>query len=194
MKATVSVFWTGGYDSTFRICQLSRENVTIDPYYLSDNRAAEKMELQAIDNIREKLLDDPATKAAINPLIYVPADARHKDSRVARAFHRLVTSDFMGSQYEWLGAFALEHPGIEMSVHKDDKAIALILKYGALAPENTPYGTCYAVDRDRSSEDIVVLFGSQRFPLADYTKLRMKREYAQMRLSSPSRPSSTSLT
>ncbi|MBQ9358835.1 MAG: hypothetical protein IJT95_04765 [Abditibacteriota bacterium] len=182
LTATVSIFWTGGYDSTFRICQLSRQNVTIVPYYLSDDRAAEPMELQAIDIIRRKLLDDPATKAAISPLIYVPSDARQRDSRVSEAFHRLSKGNSIGSQYEWLGAFALTHPGIELSVHQDDKAIALIQRHGALTPGLTPGGTCYALDRRKSSEDIVALFGCMGLPLADYTKLRMKREYARMGL------------
>ena len=33
----VYVFWTGGYDSTFRICQLLiKEKVAVQPVYISD--------------------------------------------------------------------------------------------------------------------------------------------------------------
>ena len=53
----VEIFWTGGFDSTFRIVQLSRCNVTIQPYYISDNRKSEKNELKAIEQITNILND-----------------------------------------------------------------------------------------------------------------------------------------
>lgn len=178
----ISIFWTGGYDSTFRICQLSRKNVTITPYYLSDNRPSEQMELQAINNIRDKLMNHPNTIAAINPLQYVSKNSRKSDSSVTDAFNRLLKLDFMGSQYEWLGIFALEHPGIELSIHKDDKAIALIQKHGSLMLQNDAYGEYYIIDKDKSEQDLIKLFGNQHFPLANYTKLQMKQEYNSMGL------------
>ena len=46
-KQEVEIFWTGGYDSTFRVVQLSRMDVVIRPYYLSDNRIAESYEISA---------------------------------------------------------------------------------------------------------------------------------------------------
>lgn len=178
----VSIFWTGGYDSTFRVCQLSRKNVIITPYYLSDNRASEQMELKAIDLIRDKLINNPNTIAAINPLQYVSKDSRKTDDRITQAFNKLLKQDFMGSQYEWLGVFALEHQGIELSIHKDDKAIALINKHGALKLQEDEYGTYYVVDTSKSSQELITLFGNQRFPLADYTKVQMKQEYISMGL------------
>lgn len=42
-REVINVLWTGGYDSSFRIVQLSKNKVTIQPYYLSDNRKCEKM-------------------------------------------------------------------------------------------------------------------------------------------------------
>ena len=178
----VSIFWTGGYDSTFRVCQLSRKNVIITPYYLSDNRASEQMELNAIDVIRDKLIINPNTTATINPLKYVSKDSRRTDDRVTHSFNKLLKQDFMGSQYEWLGIFALDHPGIELSIHKDDKAIALISKYGNLKLQEDGYGTYYVIDTSKSSQDLITLFGNQRFPLAEYTKVQMKQEYISMGL------------
>lgn len=178
----VSIFWTGGYDSTFRICQLSRKKVLITPYYLSDNRASEQMELKAIDVIRNKLINDPNTIATINPLQYISKESRKSDSNITNAFQKLLEQDFMGSQYEWLGIFALEHPGIELSIHKDDKAMALILKHGALTLQEAEYGTYYVIDKNKSAQELITLFGNQHFPLAEYTKLQMKQEYISMGL------------
>ena len=178
----VSIFWTGGYDSTFRICQLSRKNVTITPYYLSDNRVSEQMELKAIDKIRKKLVNNPNTVATLNPLQYVSKDSRKSDTNITNAFNKLLKQHFMGSQYEWLGIFALDHPGIELSIHKDDKAISLIHKHGALILQEDEYGTYYIIDKNKSSQELITLFGNQHFPLAGYTKLQMKQEYISLGL------------
>ena len=51
-KKEFEVMWTGGFDSTFRICQLSRMDVVITPYYLCNNRPSEPNELNAINTIR----------------------------------------------------------------------------------------------------------------------------------------------
>lgn len=131
-EKTIEIFWTGGYDSTFRICQLSRKNVIIQPYYLSDKRKSETNELNAIKTITNKLKNNKNTKAIIKDIIYVSMNERVSNERVTNAFNNLLKQDFMGSQYEWLGTFALNHIGIEMSIHKDDKAIELISKHGKL--------------------------------------------------------------
>lgn len=45
-------FWTGGFDSTFRILQLSRENVTVQPIYIVDpGRISSDKEIAAINKL-----------------------------------------------------------------------------------------------------------------------------------------------
>ena len=56
------------------MCQLSRMDVIIQPYYLSDNRDSESNELNAISTISDKLRDHKETVAEIKELIYVPMD------------------------------------------------------------------------------------------------------------------------
>ena len=179
---TVEIFWTGGYDSTFRICQLSRMNVIIQPYYLSDKRQSEDNELGAIKIITDKLRNNKETKAVLMDIIYLSKDDRKKDESIKQAYKRLYKQDFMGSQYEWLGVFALEHKGIEMSIHKDDKSIELISKHGRLKTEKGDEGGYYVLDHENSEEDCVTVFGNLHFPLASYTKLEMKEEYEKMGL------------
>jgi len=93
----VSIFWTGGYDSSFRVCQLSRLNIEIQPYYLSDNRRSEKNELNAIREITEFLNALDETKATILPLEYVPKPDRDKDYNITKSYKTLRKQDFMGS-------------------------------------------------------------------------------------------------
>jgi len=181
-KSTIEIFWTGGYDSTFRMCQLARKDIIIQPYYLSDKRKSESNELNAIKTITNKLKNNKDTKAIINDIIYVSMDERLENKEITQAFNNLLKQDFMGSQYEWLAIFALKHKGIEMSIHKDDKAIELIAKHGKLKLESSDEGQYYVIDKKNSEKDCITLFGNFHFPLADYTKLEMKKEYEKMKL------------
>jgi 7-cyano-7-deazaguanine synthase len=175
---TVEIFWTGGYDSTFRILQLSMKPVIIQPYYCSDNRKSEKNELTAMAVITKLLSERPTTRAIMKPLIVISATDRIVNEHISSTWMRVRENDFFGTQYDWLARFATAHPGIELSVHKDDKAILLIEKYGKLKlMEDDMAGSYYILDQENSSDDMNTLFGNYRFPLAEYTKEQMKEEY-----------------
>lgn len=174
----IRILWTGGFDSTFRMVQLSRKDVIIEPHYVSDNRKSEHYELNAIAQITKVLAAKPETRCTILPLVYVPIEERIPHPEIDAAFKRLLENRFMGSQYSWLGSYAKEHPGIEMSIHKDDKAIAVIHQFGSLIETKDPIlGTSYVVDSVSSTEDLLMVFENYRFPLAHYTKLQMMDEY-----------------
>ena len=80
----ISIFWTGGYDSTFRVVQLSRCEITIQPIYLSDNRKSEKNELMAIEEITSMLKKHPQTKANFLPLKIVDINQRVNIKNIKR--------------------------------------------------------------------------------------------------------------
>lgn len=69
---TYEIFWTGGFDSTFRIVQLSRFPIKIQPVFCtgiaSDMRKSEFYELRAIKQISALLREKPDTRAEILPL------------------------------------------------------------------------------------------------------------------------------
>lgn len=177
---TIEILWTGGYDSTFRILQLSKKPIIIQPYYCSDNRKSEPNELAAITSITNLLSERPETKAIIKPLIVIPQKDRIVDEHITDVWKQIRKTDFFGTQYDWLARFASSHPGIELSIHKDDKAVTLIQKYGRLKQmENDVVGLYYILDQEHSSPSINTLFGNYHFPLAEYTKIQMKEEYLQ---------------
>lgn len=176
-EKVVSIFWTGGYDSTFRVVMLSRCDVTIQPIYMSDkkDRTGEEFELKAIEEITGLLIKHPETKAKIRPLIYVSMDERHENEDYRDAYSRILQKDFVGSQYVWLGAFSEKNPNIEMSIHKDDKAINIILKYGKLKKVSDEIiGDYYVIDKESTPKDIVKLWGNLHFPLVYITKIEMR--------------------
>lgn len=179
-RKIVEIFWTGGYDSTFRIVELSRKKIDIQPYYISDNRQSEKEELNAINKITDLLKKHEDTKANFLDIIIIQKKARKEDEQITQIYNKLRKKEFFGSQYNWLASFALEHKGIELSVHQDDKAILLIEKYGKLKKiTDETLGEYYIVDKSKTSQDVYELFGNYHLPLATITKLEMKKFYTE---------------
>ena len=104
------IFWTGGFDSSYRVAYLSRFPIMIQPVYCTgvakDIRKSEKYELNAIKEITKLLNSKEETKAKILPLKIVyspknPPKERDKDfiyeelvhnHDVAKAFRRIYIS------------------------------------------------------------------------------------------------------
>lgn len=87
-----NVCWSGGLDSTFIVTQLSQFPVSIRPFYIRGQtfRLSEPQELEAISAIRKLLLQDPRTRAELQPLTIIEKeDPRIKD-RVAVRAHRQI--------------------------------------------------------------------------------------------------------
>ena len=49
----INILWTGGLDSTYRILELSMQDVTIQPYYLASVNPSTKYEIRAIEELTE---------------------------------------------------------------------------------------------------------------------------------------------
>ncbi len=181
-KKEIEVLWTGGFDSSFRVCQLSRMDVIITPYYLCNNRPSEPNELNAINTIRTKLMNDPRTKATINPLVYVPVESRKTNEAVSDAYLKLRKVDYLGTQYDFLGVFALDHEGIEISIQDGGNAKAFIQKHGTIKKVEDEYGGYYILDKENSEPECYDLFGHYHFPVIGYTKKQMKEMFIKMGL------------
>ncbi len=177
-KPLVNLFWTGGWDSTFRVLQLADKNVIIQPYYLLDSgRESQQIELDTIAALTHEILSKDKTRCFINELITERAKDLPEDPVIWKAYKTMRRSCYFGSQYDYLARFAKKVDNLELSVHKDDKALVIINKFGGMVRQNDSVtGKNYALDADASSPDLIKVFGSFLFPLLDYTKLEMKRE------------------
>ncbi len=174
-KQIVEIFWTGGFDSTFRVVQLSRMDITVQPYYLSDKRVAESYELNAIEKITQLINKHPDTKAEMLPTIYVSVEDRPEGQpHIAEAYKRIFEKNWLGNQYVWLADFAVHHPGIELSIEKGTNPVRLITKNGGFEKHSSEaIGDSYKVSKN-THEDYRTLFGNFGLPLLDYSKLDMK--------------------
>ena len=117
-KTIVNVLWTGGMDSSFRMIQLSKFPLLIQPVYIMDNRRSEKRELSAITEITRAIEDHPETCCTILPLLKFDVTKIPPDKEITDAFQRLHKVIPIGSQYDWLARFAKLYPGIEISFEK----------------------------------------------------------------------------
>lgn len=186
----VNVLWTGGYDSTFRMIQLSKLDIDIQPYYLRDDRISEKNELNAIKEITNDIKNHTETKARILPLIIHNTLDIKSDKQITSAYHDLNKLSRLGSQYEWLPRFAKEHniDGLELSIEKSafadtpSGARATIDKFGQVELKKDRELEYYVINREKSNKDLVTLFNFFHFPspLFKMTKQEMLIEYEKL--------------
>ena len=100
----VKILWTGGFDSSCRMVQLSKYPVTVQPYYLRDNRVSEQKELEAIAAITSDIENHPETKCIILPLIQFNVADIKPDPEITEGYRRIRDLTGLGSQYDWLAS------------------------------------------------------------------------------------------
>ena len=175
---TVYVFWTGGFDSTFRVLQaVVDEGKIVQPFYLSGNidnaptkrvkRRNQQMEVQAMQQVRAELCQShPDACTRLRPPIVVqdvPIDRRTKRWMRALAAQRVVRRPTC--QYGSLGAFA-RYIGVpvELGIVQDGHSNAGI--YGGLRDKVTGKGSrCRVTSAAVEAHPEFALFQPLRFPL-----------------------------
>lgn len=175
-KTIVNILWTGGWDSTFRVLKLSEKNIIIQPYYLKDNRKSELHELNAIESISNDIKSNASTKCELRELITLKVSEVDEDNDITNAYKSLLAKSFFGIQYDWLGRFAKTIGSLELNIHQDDKAFSVIQSFGGIKKITDAKGEYYVIDNERSTEDIIKIFGRYHFPILNYTKLDMQKE------------------
>lgn len=183
-KINNNILWTGGWDSTFRLCQLIFIiGEKVQPFYLIDeHRRSHVKELDTMDTIRNKIYEKiPYSKELLNPTITYKLDEISDNRDITEKYNRLKqkTEVHLGSQYNWLPRFAhqIGLDNLEMAVHKDFDSLPKLM-----APYIDSFLNEYGKYSNKISskfygEDIYI-FKYFSFPLLDFTKKDMK-EYAE---------------
>lgn len=175
MNNVRQVFWTGGWDSTFRIIQLSRtDNITIQPVYISgDNRPSEQIELQQMGTISNLLKQKPSSVAPILPIKVVDKKDILPNPDITQAFHTIRKTIPLGSQYEFLARYAAENPMVEIGPECPDGEFSGIVEaintYGGLVA----YNDSWQLDREHATEECKLLFGNFSYPIIKLTERAM---------------------
>lgn len=180
----VKVFWTGGFDSTYRMIELSGYDVVVQPFYMSDKmRRSEKLEIKAIREITADIERHPQTRAKILPLIIQPVSELNNDPEIIEAFRRLCDISYIGPQYIWLAEFVKTNVGLELCIEMDDSQIGAtfcVRKHGTLKKIKEGDIVYWKLDEENSSRDVMTVFGSLHFPVIEITKLEMLDGYRKM--------------
>jgi hypothetical protein len=167
------LFWTGGWDSTFRLLQLLlKEGRIVQPYYVLDRperRPAVSYERDAMSKIRSLLrVRHPGVSDNLRATVECAFNDVPHYPEVTAAYEGSLRFGFIGGQYEWLARYCLnrEIRDMELSIHRDDKARELIAEI--IDPSRSRVDDKFA--RDARYE----LFKHFRFPLFDTSKEKMR--------------------
>lgn len=103
----INVLWTGGLDSSYRICELSRLNVTVRPIYVKDaGRHSTNKELAAMNIIVALLMRHPDTRFNLLPIFVIDKNEIEKDVEITESYNILSERYRLGSQYDFLARLA----------------------------------------------------------------------------------------
>jgi len=124
MSREIRLFWSGGWDSTFRLLQLSRvEGLVIRPLYIRDHaRLGMPYELAAMRDILPQVRS--IARARVLDVDLYDRSAIYRDfpnERVSEAYGRLAEEFGLGYQYELLGniwGVSLNIWGVSPNVYK----------------------------------------------------------------------------
>ena len=164
------ILWTGGWDSTFRMAELSRQELTVQPVYvIDDGRKSAHKELEVMEDILQTLRKHPRTKAKLLDILSIPKQEIPADEAITAAFRAVRAQQSIGGQYDWLARLAAKYPGIELGVEKPlgqgGGCNSLIARCGKLTQENG----IYRIDPVGSSREWVLLLGNFTFPIRGKT-------------------------
>ena len=171
-----NVLWTGGWDSTFRILELTiLKKETVQPYYVVDQgRSSVPFELKAMEQIRELMIRKfPFTRDSIKPVIMIQKNEIPPNEKTTRDFHTLLSMSDLGSQYEWLARYA-EANGLrdlELCIHLDDKATNFIGSSVKLVEEGED--SYYLLSLEDMPYPELTIFQYFHFPVLTMSKVEM---------------------
>lgn len=168
----IRLLWTGGWDSTYRLVELSRMDVTVQPMYGCDGkRDSMEVEKQTMEKILAALQSHPGTKAHLLPIWYISLDTIPENQEITRSFQTLRSLTGLGGQYEWLARLAREYPGLELCLENMPYGggSGSILKYGRMKTEDG----VTALDPEQSSPECAAVFGNFRLPIFHITEREM---------------------
>ena len=183
------VFWTGGFDSTFRICQLLLlMDQPVQPIYImcgdvddstsiiSNGRENQNLEIIKMKEIRDMILKNNSHLAnKFFPTFYV--SSIEKNRAISKKFKRIhkklgyFSRDI--NQYERMARFSLEFDKpIDVCVENCGTGIDEATRKVRIIDDNT--GECRIKDYLESKNKDLEIFKKFRFPIVHLTKDEMK--------------------
>lgn len=171
----IYICWTGGWDSTYRVVELSRMEVEVCPIYVREpTRKSYQYELNSMNRILTILAKKPQTRAVLNSVRIVNYDDISEDDKVQAAYSRAIEFVKLGSQYEYLARVAKMFPGIEIGAIKPmGEYSGIKALFDLQAKKVVVDGVCH-LDKSGTGEECWELFGNMSFPIIGKTEWDMR--------------------
>lgn len=172
---TVYIFWTGGWDSTYRVVELSRmSNIIVKPIYIFDpNRKSHDYELKAINKITELLNRKPESKSKIENVTIISIDEIPQNEEISNVAKMLKEENGLGIQHDWTARVALQYPSVEMCIEKALPSAG----YTPIKDTLSQYATLIKaplggvkIDVDKSDKRAQLIFGNIILPIFEITE------------------------
>lgn len=176
--APVHLLWTGGWDSTFELLrQLFVHRTRVVPIYLIDSRRrSHGIEMRSMDRIRERITGlDAQAGTRLMPTWLGQVDRVAPDAAVTAAFMRLQRRFGIGSQYEWLARFCVQHRLDGVVLGYEDGRFGSQRVLCDTMEEVSEWGDRVYRVRADAADDVLTVFGRYLLPLYDWTKRDMAR-------------------
>ncbi len=168
---TYNIFWTGGFDSTYRVAEILASGLgVVRPIYLIDpDRKSFPLELYTISRLRSMLISRFDCRTCLMPVeVYLKDDFPVKD-KIAFAYAEIRRSVHIGSQYQWLAQFCeetVERFGkIELSAERINPPVGWYTRVF-----DDPYISPPTLKDDSAKG----LFGNYSFPVLHLTEIEME--------------------
>ncbi len=164
-----NLFWTGGWDSTFRLLQLllKKKNPVQPIYVIDSNRKSLALEIKTMKKIKEKVFQNyPFCKELIQTTIYLDAHDLPVDQTLQEAYSGTIKTQHIGVQYLWLANLCKQNNiyPVELSIQQHQN------------PKRSNFCIASRVSSNMLSRDEKKLYQYFAFPLIDYTKEGMQEE------------------
>ena len=174
IKEPISIFWTGGWDSTYRVVELSRQKVTIQPVYILDEkRASNERELNAINKITEMLKERGETLAEFLPIKIIKVSEIPENEEISQKVKMLRDKYDWGIQHEWTARVATMYPMIEMCIEKVTVGYMPTRKMIEDLGKLTMSSHGWVIDRENSDDTLIAALGSITLPIFETTEVEM---------------------
>ena len=166
-----SVLFTGGIDSTYRLCQLAGdENAVIQPVYIVfPVRHELQKELASQDRILEYIASNPNTKAKLLPIKRIGQKDIPKDQRILDLEDELERYRF-GWQYLYIALLARWQQGLELC----HETLPDEFLNGKVAFKETD--GCRYIDADKTAPFLVPMFENVTWPILGTTRSQMVKD------------------
>jgi hypothetical protein len=169
----IKLLWTGGWDSTFRLCELIKlKKVCVQP-------------ISTMYKIRSMLArKDETAEGMILPTYFFSVQDVGINKRITEKYLNLKAIYHLGGQYDWLARFIEQHDVTDLElcvdrceVHTNSGLFYLLQKTECLTENKDHAGKYYKIVENPKDSNLS-LFRGMKFPILHLSKKDMK-EIAQ---------------